>query len=161
MKRLLTFLILLSTFNIALAQEKTKIEEITTVSVDSVTLSETERIVDKYTGKISDGFNKLVETATPYAEEGFVMVVKLQYAKAVANLSILFIGILFLYWFYYNFKQSDFTEEDWNRYATLSIITGIASIILLTMGLTNLYNAIMLLIAPEWYAVKEIINLLK
>lgn len=41
--------------------------------LDSLNIDATqaERIIDKYTGKVTEGFNTVLEKATPVAEEGF------------------------------------------------------------------------------------------
>lgn len=45
---------------------------------EDLNASEAERIVDKYSGKISDAFSQGVEAVAPTVKEGFVIVVKLQ-----------------------------------------------------------------------------------
>ena len=167
MKKLFTLLMaLILTINVGFSQSQgdngVTIQETPTVmSVDSATLSETERIVDKYTDKVASGFNNLLEKTTPYAEEGFNMVVKLQKAKAFAKLMILFMGTIFLIWFMRVFPKADYSEYDWNRWATLSVLIGILGLTCFIIGLFNLYDAVLLFLAPEWYAVKEIMSLFK
>lgn len=128
-----------------------------------VQITEAERIIDKYGEKIINGFNNLVETVTPYAEEGFNMVIKLQIAKGIGHLLPLVFAIIFWILFHVEYKKLiknghyPFTREE-NMTATLLFNLGL-SLILTFISIITTYDGIMYLIAPEWFALKEIIDL--
>jgi hypothetical protein len=137
-------------------------------------ITETERIVDKYGGQIIDGFNEVIRNVTPYAEEGFNMVVNLQIAKGIGNLLptiLLFIFIIIFRNEYYridNILKSDNIPQHMDkRYgviaeenSTLILWLSLATCILLfIISLFTIYDGVLKLIAPEWYAIKEIIEL--
>jgi uncharacterized membrane protein len=138
----------------------------TAVTDSTITLekgvSEAERIIDKYGGKIVDGFNTLVSKAVPYAKEGFVIAVKLQIAKGIAGLLPLIAMFLFIYLFFKANKKAEWGYEGpQNTSAVLTIVTGIIAFILFIVAMFNTYDAVLYLVAPEWFAIKDIIQLMK
>lgn len=144
---------------ITLANDSTSvISEITNVDE-----TQAERIIDKYGGKIVEGFNNFAEKATPYAEEGFKVVVKLQIAKGIAGLipPVTCIILLILIFKFNKKAVWDNHDSPINLYAIVQLIFGILAAIMFIIALFSTYNAILHLIAPEWYAIKEIIDLLK
>ena len=166
MKKLLFITLLLFTFNInAQAQGADN---------DLPTISETERIVDKYGEKLAQGFSSFMESATPVAQEGFKIVVYLQLAKGVSYLLPLIFFILSVILFkneynrienilksdnvpnFYNGNYGPFDESNINIkiiiYLIITIVSAIIAVITTTDGLTHL-------IAPEWFAIKEISTL--
>src|SRR5690554_3395803 len=70
-------------------------------------ISETERIIDKYGGKIAESFNSIVEKITPVAEEGFKLAVRLQIAKGIASLLPLVLFIISVYLFSKEYNRID------------------------------------------------------
>lgn len=134
----------------------------------SVKETQTERIIDKYSDKIIDGFNKVIDEVTPLAEEGFNMVVRLQIAKGI----IFSLPIIFFFFFLYIFiKEYNKIDKDENKKdpkygpfyeANITaplIIYLILTIITFVLSSVFTYDALTHLIAPEWYAIKEIIDL--
>lgn len=143
---------------------------VTSFSQEETVIAETvtERVIDKYSDKIISGFNDLIEGVTPLAEEGFSIVVKLQIAKGIAYMLILPITILLWIIFYINYRNlqkvigETAKKDSWVEYksGTLTVIFLISSIAS-TIGLIPaIYYGLMYLIAPEWFAIKEILNLL-
>lgn len=147
-------------------------------NIDSLNVneSETERIIDKYGGKIVEGFNSFVETATPYAKEGFEVVLKLQIAKGIGYLMPMLFFFIFLFLFTKEYKrimtilESDKVPVHMDRkYGAFD--SGNASFVLyfylaatifsFLLGAGCLFPGITHLIAPEWFAIKEIIELIK
>lgn len=138
------------------------------------TAQEVERLVDKYGGKIVNGFNIVVEKATPVAEQGFKIAVRLNIAHGIACLLPLLFFFIFSRTFFneYNrieniLKSDNVPDHMDKRYGvmgednmtpklTLSLIalciTFILSCIFTVSGVKHL-------IAPEWYAIKDIIDL--
>jgi hypothetical protein len=157
MKKFITILVLLLS-----------LQSYTQSTLDSIpNITETERIIDKYGSKISDGFNKMVENVAPMAEAGFTMVVKLQIAKGVAYMLIPLLSVLFWIMFFTNYKlalinQKNENIKDWcdASRGTPAIVGLILAIITSTISLFTIYHGLLYLIAPEWFAIKEILNLI-
>ena len=128
--------------------------------------TETERIIDKYGSKISDGFNKIVENVVPMAETGFTMVVKLQIAKGVAYMLVPLLSILFWIMFFTNYKLSLINQKNddindwWDASRGAPAVVGLI-LAIITSGISffTIYWGLLYLIAPEWFAIKEIIGL--
>ena len=137
-------------------------------------ISETERIIDKYGDKIVNSFNSFAEKALPIAEDGFKMVVRLQIARGLVCLIPLIMLIIFsiLLSKEYNrilnlLNQPIVPKHMNNRYSPFSednitiflLFYMIAVIIFGIMAIPTIYHSFLYLIAPEWFAIKEIINL--
>ena len=140
------------------------------------TSQEVERLVDKYGGKIVDSFNTVVEKSTPVAKEGFYVAVKLNIATGVAHLLPLLFFFIFGYIFLKEYKRIDNilksdnvpknmckscgpTYED--NITPLLICSLIFTCILFILSCIFTTSGIKHLIAPEWYAIKDIISLFK
>lgn len=139
-------------------------------------LDKTEHLVDKYSAKIADGFVSVIEQSKPMAKEAFQSVVMLQIAKGIALLLPLLAFIVFSVIFFNEYKRIDtilksdnvpnhmdgncgpMDEDNITPKMTLSLI-GVVLFCILSCLCT--YSAILHLIAPKWYAVKEIIELFK
>ena len=151
MKQIILSLILLVSLNSFAAD---------TVYVDqpNTNVQEVERVVDKYSEKVMHSFSELMEDAAPAAKEGFSWVVKLQKAKAIGLifLSLIALGILLVGFKMYNSNHS--YSEDLEIFAGVMLVVGSIGFF---VSLVGLYHAILFLIAPEWYALKEIIDLIK
>jgi hypothetical protein len=135
-----------------------------TVAQETVTepqISEAERIIDKYGGQAVEAFNNAVTKVTPLAEEGFNIAVKLQKAKGIGEIAmaiIFFIAIIFIL-----IIQIISIKKDWSddAQAFSIILGGIVQIVCLAMGASYLYDGILYLVASEWYAITDILNLIK
>ena len=147
MKKIFILLLTILSINIGFSQND---------SIPKIT--ETERIIDKYGGVIIDGFNKTVEQVTPVAEEGFRIAVKLQIAKGVVGILPPFIFIIFAILFVRQYK----IEDDFSYNPTvLAIAYFIGTFLFFITSCFTINTGITHLIAPEWFAIKEIINLVK
>lgn len=166
MKQILMILLLTLSVNL-FAQDST-----------SIKATEVERIVDKYTGKAVDGFNAVVDKIAPTAEKGFEVAVKLQVAKGVTRLLPIFGFLIFLGLF--NFEYNRITtilnngrENGPERYdynhgvfdedncSVKLILYLVFACILFILTLITTASGILHLMAPEWYAIEDIINLVK
>jgi len=140
------------------------------------TAQEVERLVDKYGGKIVDGFNTVVEKTTPLAKEGFYVAVKLNIAQGIGELLPLIFSIIFGYIFIKEYNRinnilnSDKVPNNMNEnygpmdeynVTPLLIMSLIFTCILFILSLIFTISGIKHLIAPEWYAIEDIINLFK
>lgn len=133
---------------------------------EPTTAQEVERLVDKYGGQAVDAFSNLIENATPMAQEGFKMVVRLQIAKGIGDLLPLFLGAIFWYLFVKEYKRIDENKRNKNympfdstNASVWLIASFIISIVCTILAIFTTYLGILHLIAPEWYAIKDILNL--
>ena len=127
-------------------------------------ISETERIVDKYGNKLAESFAQFMETATPMAQDGFKIVVRLQIAKGICRLLFIPLSLFFVWMFFKNLKQTfhpDYNEKDFNggTVVTLCVVSAILGIISIITALFQTSTGLQMLIAPEWFAIKEIAEL--
>lgn len=173
--------LLLST--IGFAQEQKSILAQEQKQDTTITITTAERLIDKYSEKGITAFNNAVDKIAPTAVEGFEIVVKLQIAKGIANLLPLIGFIIFfslLYKEYFRIEtilekirdpDNSYKNDSFNRNygpfgadknITLILAVNLAgTIILFVMGLVCISYAIEYLLAPEWFAVKEIMGLFK
>jgi len=158
MKKFITILILLIS-----------LQSYTQSTLDSIpNITETERIIDKYGSKISDGFNKMVENVAPMAEQGFTMVVKLKFVEGIILLLPLLFAIIFLILFKkeYNKVYNEIKDTHYNDVFDCDNITAFIVIYLILFSIFTLiaifttYDAIIHIFIPEWFAIKEILNLI-
>lgn len=129
---------------------------------DSTRISETERIVDKYGDKIISGFNEMVDRVTPLAEDGFRVVVRLQIAKGVSYMLVPFITIVLIIIAHKTYKiaKEDCPESfPDGKYGGFCVLFIILSLFGMFSSIPCTYRGLMHLLAPEWFAVKEIIGL--
>lgn len=141
-------------------------------------ITETERLVDKYGGQIVNKFNDIVSAATPIAKEGFDMAVKLKTAEGFVNLLPFIFFIIFGYLLYAEYKRIEtelkvpkeernsmydysYGPMDEDNITLLLVLYIISTCILFVLSIFTLPTAILYIIAPEWYAITEIIDLLK
>ncbi len=165
MKKILTLLVFTLFSFVVNAQQPT---------VDTATISNAERIVDKYTGKIADAFTNGIEKVTPVAIDGFKLVCRLQIAIGLFDLAMVGICVLCLFAFFKEYnrinnllhsekcpRRMDPNEGPFyvsNYTAKLSMFFG-SSMLFGILAPFCLYEAFTHLIAPEWFAIKEIIKL--
>lgn len=150
-------------FSLISFADTTSVSDTSTSISTNPSISEAERIVDKYGGKIIEGFNSLVQKATPVAKEGFKIAVKLQIAKGIGRLIPIFMFFLFLFLAFKFSKGStwDIEGRPENDKAVLTLISGIISGVMFVIACVTTYSGILYLMAPEWFAIKDIIELLK
>ena len=145
-------------------------------TVDSAQITQAERIIDKYSGKI---YNVLGEVATELkgpAKEMFNAVIKLEIAKGLGMLIPLFVAFFFLYLFRYEYNSilhllnsEDVPKRLNSNYGPFdesNVTAPLIIYLILFLGFTVFaigvtYNGIMHLVAPEWYAIQDILKLLK
>lgn len=139
-------------------------------------LDKAEHLVDKYSAKIADVFIATMDKATPVAKEGFRALVGVQIAYGVSRILPLLFFLLFwrLAVVEYNRVEgilrgekvpSDlnsnygpFHEENINPKMICYLV---ATIIAAIVALFSTYDGIMHLIAPKWYAIEKIIEMVK
>lgn len=160
---IITIIVLVLSLNHLYSQNQPK-DSTNTKTPERTAIQETERLIDKYGGKIIDTFNNVVEKSTPVAEQGFKIAVRLQLAEGIACV----LPIIFMFIFgrtafkEYNKlildEKSPFNNEDEMTFTLVIKIvsTGLCALV----ALFSTYSGILHLIAPEWYAIKEIIDLI-
>lgn len=120
-------------------------------------ITETERIIDKYGEKVINGFNEVVEKATPYAEQGFELAVKLQIAKGIGGLILTSLFIICLILLYLLWGGKHLNDENVSPFGVGVIVM---AIVLLFPAIFNTYDSFLHLMAPEWYAIRDIVDLI-
>lgn len=168
--KIFTILLCLLTLSIAMPAMAQEIKE------DKTAIEETERLVDKYSSKIADQFNSLIDKSVPIAEEGFRIAIRLQIAKGIVNTlpGVLFIIFLIATTNEYRSIQKVLNSEnvpehmdsrrgpmDDRNVNVIFIGRLLLTVVSFVLALFTTYHAITLLVAPEWYAIKDIIELIK
>lgn len=128
-------------------------------SLSSPVLSEAERIVDKYGGKIADAFSEGLSKVAPVAEDGFRIMVIYHRAEGITVVLGFLISLFFAYKCASGIKEVLDERDTEGRQVALiagAIVFSIATCVFLvntfSWGLTSI-------IAPEYYAIKEIISM--
>ena len=147
-----------------------------TIQSQTPVLDKTEQLVDKYGGKLANAFSETIEGAKPMVKETFETVVMLQIAKGIGCLLPLFFFIIFMYLFkkeydrinailasdnvpdHMNSSYGVFGEDNVNVFIILYLIFAVISFIL---ALIFTYDGVLYLMAPKWFAIKEIIGVFK
>jgi hypothetical protein len=115
-------------------------------------------------GKAVASISATLEKVAPHV---WKIMIKQQYAKAVGGLIVPW-GLLFLLLPYWQIIRKawktdhikDDSDEYWARLWLVRIIPGGAGFIITIVALVALSNSIMLLVNPEYYAVKDLITML-
>ena len=133
--------------------------QVNDVGIDSISISETERIIDKYSEKITNGFNDMAKEVAPLAEQGFEISVKYQKAKGISTLAFSALFLLIpLIVIYFTVKH----EKDLDEEVTTPIF--ITSILSFVFAVANIIivgaSSVQRIISPEWFAIKDIIELI-
>lgn len=128
------------------------------VPVNEPTATEAERIIDKYTDKVWNGVEDIASQLEGPAKEAFSYVVKLQIAKGIGMLLPAFLFIVCTIIFTLGALTVKDTEDP--KFIT-PVVFGIIGLLMFVVSLFSTYDGILHLIAPEWYAVVDIINLVK
>ena len=148
------FITLLALFSISLFANDTTV----------VNATKAERIIDKYTGKISDAFNQGLDKVTPVAKQGFEIAVKLQIAKGLGYMIVPFVTVLLIIlgFKFYN-KSKTLSKDRYNSdfFEVLSVLCLVLGGIGVIGSMPAIYHGLLHLIAPEWFAIQEIIHLFK
>lgn len=153
-------------------------------TIDSTKISETERIIDKYSDKLVNTFNETVTTIAPLAENAFKIVVKLQFIKGIINLIPVIVFLIFFILMlkeYYKIENEikkqrlkQRREEEHNDYYNSSygpldesnitfilVAYIVLSAIFLITSFCTTYTALTHIFVPEWFAIQEIMHLFK
>ena len=166
MRQLLTVILLLLTITFTNAQSQVKKDSI----------SNTERLIDKYGSKVINGFDTIVKKATPVAEQGFSIAVKKNIAEGISKLLPIVLFVIFLILTIKEYRrialllESDKVPKhmkvnygpfDEDNVSGILVIYMIITSILFIASLFFTISGVMHLIAPEWYAIEDIIELFK
>ena len=139
-------------------------------------LDKTEQLVDKYGAKIADAFMLSIDKATPFVKSTFTSLIYLQIGRGVAYLIPLFLFLFFLYLSINEYNKVDnilksdkvpknldavygvFHENNVNPKIIVSLIFCFAFCIFTCF---TIVDGIEHLFAPQWFAVKDIIDMFK
>lgn len=132
---------------------------LTELSVDGIQVTEAERLLDKYAGKMYEGAVEIAEAISGPAKEAFDYVVMLQIAKGIGMLIPLLLFIISLTVILITATRFECNEESVGGVVCMAfIVIGALSLVL---SFFTTYDAVLHLIAPEWFAIKEIMALIK
>lgn len=132
-----------------------------TQKLDSIRIKETERIIDKYSEKISDSFSNLVHGITPDIKEGFAIVVKKQVVEGIIDLTCyLLFCILSVITAVYFYRKADFSGDSPSASVILLIFFGVIGLASIAVLFGNMGELIGKIVVPEWYAIDEILRLI-
>lgn len=162
---ILSFLFTLFIVNAQTTVNSTAEKTATTVvdSTNYLALVQAEKLVDKYSGNITAAVVSLAKALQQPAEKVFQILTYKAFAEGLGLLLLPIITILLIIWFFLSFKKSEWTysgDPD-NKYAVMTIISGATSVIMLAVTYINITNMITHLIAPEYYAIKDIIDIVQ
>lgn len=137
-----------------------------------VTNSNVEKLVDKYSEKLSATITSLAQSLKQPAEHVYKILVKQQVVKSFGYSLFLLLAITFILLFCYNIKRAKWLEDDtynrrdypgetWNSNATLTIITGILALIFIGLSAGFFYPMLQGFLNPEYGAIKDIVEMIK
>lgn len=133
--------------------------------IDTLQITQAERIIDKYSEQISEAFSKGVEKITPVAEEGWKLAVEYQKAVGIAEFTKAFGALLIVLLIFYvqRYANKKMTEPDNNEWEGFDIACyifgGILQICLLFYIFSCIVDGVLHIKAPEWYALNAIMNM--
>lgn len=149
MKRVIFIALLLISFMAVSAQEQ----------LGSPTVTEAERIIDKYLDKAGDALNSLAEVLKVPAEHVYGVLVKQQVVVGVGSLIVLIIFAVAFFlsmWGFAKRERSNEYEENLGL-LVLAVFSGIGFVVSLVVffvsGLSGLLN-------PEYGAIQDILSVL-
>jgi len=114
-------------------------------------------------GKAVASISSTLEKVAPHV---WKIMIRQQYAKAIGDLIVPW-GLLFLVLLYWLILRkmwqpgsSEGDEEWWARFWVVRFLPGLFSFIFAWWGFVRLSDSVMMLLNPEYYAVKDIITML-
>ncbi len=118
---------------------------------------------------IKSGISAIADNLKVGAEHVYTVLVRQQVVLSISFLVLAPIIILLLLSFSKNLKLSKWDSSyyrnenpnEWNKHATLTIITGILSIICTAILLANIHTIVTGIINPEYGAIHEILSIIK
>ena len=143
---------------------------------DSAQVTQAERIIDKYSGKVYTTITEVVDQLKGPAKEMFDAVVRLEIAKGFGYLLPVLFMAIFLFLFAqehkrisnilngdnvpdrFNTNHGPFDEDNVTPQLIFYLIAASVAFI---FAIIVTYDGLLHLFAPEWYAIKEIIELVK
>lgn len=124
-----------------------------------VTNTNTEKLIDKYSEKITASVAAFSEKLKQPAEHIYKVLVKQQVVKACSTLSILLIGILLCSLAIYGGIKSEW--EDPEFYSLFCIFGGLIGVVAVLYGVVNFTDILQGFINPEYGAMQDIISIFK
>lgn len=139
--------------------------QVDSLVIENVNVTEAERIIDKYSDKIYDGVSTIAEKLTEPAQEVFGYVVFLQIAKGIGMLLPIPLVFIFSFLFLMFYKKVEWSYNsptaETTGVFTLSIVFGVMAGVSIIIAFCTTYTGLLHLLAPEWYAIKEIVGLIQ
>jgi len=137
-----------------------------------VTKTEAERLIDKYGGAMVDGAGNLIddigtvltalgEKLEKPVEDVFNIYVHYYTAKGYINLIPVIFFIFTVIPFFMFYSRGNYTDRDWNVYATMTLIFGKSSGGFFIATVVCVFPGILYLVAPEYFVIQDILELTK
>ena len=95
------------------------------------------------------------------AEHVYGVLVKQQVITSVTYTIIFILGVMLASLAVRSGKKADYSEREWDRDATMSLVLGFASFCFLFFSIMELNTIVMGFLNPEYGAMKEIMSLIK
>ncbi len=140
------------------AQDTTKIQD---PFITEAGLEKTDEIISKYADGIRDAFNEGMEHAVPVAKDGFELMVRYEIAIGITYLMPLLFFIVFFSMCIVYAKKSEWRKYEIDFEGVMCMILGTVSCIALIITMCTIGEAVLHLLAPEYYAIKDIIAMFK
>jgi len=132
------------------------------ITADSTNISNAERIIDKYSDKAYTTIVSIADRLEGPAKEVFHYVTMKNFAQGIAGFAP---ALLFLMLFYYYFptvkKMIKENKCDADHGAVFVVGWGLALLALGILTISTFQSSVMHIIAPEWYAIQDIVSLIK
>jgi len=136
----------------------------TTDSTVIQNIHEVERLIDKYSDKTNEGISNMFDKLSKPMKKVYSYSIKLQYVKGFMNVSYPFFAIImfFLFLKYYKIAK-DSNKNDWiqGKFGGLSLMLLIFFVILGILAVVGVHIGVLQLTSPEYFAIKDMIRLLK
>jgi len=131
---------------------------------DTTNITQTERLIDKYSGRIYDALEAMAESLKIPVEHVYNILVKQQIVEAVIYIIVLVSGIACFFYFLICLSRGSKASNDSNAevmFLVKAIIFGFFSFVFLFVGFCHLDTIVMGLINPEYGAIKDIMEFIK
>lgn len=137
-----------------------------TLDVDQITETETERIIDKYSSQLITSFNEGINRVTPYAEDAWNLLILKERAGGIITIISSIIGLIFLWkillYCHNKAEELDDYSDEQEMWVIVTVLLSIClAVSLFVFTVFGLYDNLLRIIVPEFYAVEYIIETIK
>lgn len=140
------------------------IASVSTYATDTttyVTNTNAEKLIDKYTAKVTATVIALAQVLKQPAEHVYAVMVKKQIISGISMLGFPLLLIICLMIISVNLKKSKWDENNWNTKATVIVVCMVFGVISLIATMLCFTDILQCLFNPEYNAIIEITNMIK